>query len=207
MSSSRTRPTREDTRRRLIDGAVAAFVEVGIGAATIEDVCSHAGLTRGAFYSNFATKDELVLAVLDEHVAFQVAEMERLYAAAPDGVAFLRSLEGIDRREGPLSERITLTMELTLYAIRSAENRPKIQELRRRWREPNERVLQGLADGAGVELPVPVEVAARFITALDEGYSLAELIEPGSVPKGEYSDVLVALQQLWLASAARRPVS
>ena len=41
------------------------FAEKGFGATSIPEICTRAGLTKGAFYSNFANKDALFLALLD----------------------------------------------------------------------------------------------------------------------------------------------
>jgi AcrR family transcriptional regulator len=58
------------TRARLLDAAVDVFAERGVEGATVELICERAGFTRGAFYSNFSTKDELLLASA-EHVLQQ----------------------------------------------------------------------------------------------------------------------------------------
>src|ERR1700733_14004696 len=49
----------------LLDAAMELFAEQGFGATSIPDICARAGLTKGAFYSNFANKDALFLALLD----------------------------------------------------------------------------------------------------------------------------------------------
>ena len=53
--------SRENTRARLLEAAQQVFAEVGLEGATVEAVCERAGFTRGAFYSNFESKDELFL--------------------------------------------------------------------------------------------------------------------------------------------------
>ncbi|MFH9401273.1 TetR/AcrR family transcriptional regulator [Streptomyces sp. NPDC017638] len=71
------------TRARLLDAAFAVFAAKGFGRATIEEVCEAAGFSRGAFYSNFATLDELFFALYRERaglIAGQVAD-----ALAQDG--------------------------------------------------------------------------------------------------------------------------
>src|SRR6185437_12539291 len=68
MSRERVRPTRQETREQLFEAAAAVFAEQGIGAASVEAISSAAGLTRGAFYSNFGGKDELIAAMLADHV-------------------------------------------------------------------------------------------------------------------------------------------
>ncbi|MBB4686225.1 TetR/AcrR family transcriptional regulator [Amycolatopsis jiangsuensis] len=60
---------RAETRRRLLDAALAVFAEEGFGRSTVEQVCERAGYTRGAFYSNFASLDELFLAMWERRSA------------------------------------------------------------------------------------------------------------------------------------------
>ena len=50
---------KENTRHRLVRASLDVFVEKGIDGATVDDLVSAAGFTRGAFYSNFETKEEL----------------------------------------------------------------------------------------------------------------------------------------------------
>src|SRR5690349_24500651 len=60
MTTPATR-SRENTRARLLDAAAQVFAEVGLDGASVEAFCDRAGFTRGAFYSNFESKDELFL--------------------------------------------------------------------------------------------------------------------------------------------------
>ena len=64
MSTAAVSTRRAHTRDRLMDAAIALFAEKGILGASVEEICERAGFTRGAFYSNFDSKDELLLAVL-----------------------------------------------------------------------------------------------------------------------------------------------
>src|SRR5918995_5988854 len=75
---------REATRQKLLDAAAQVFAEVGLDAASVEAVCERAGFTRGAFYSNFETKDELFLELAGnvarervQAVRSRVGELER----------------------------------------------------------------------------------------------------------------------------------
>jgi len=67
---------RVHTRARLLDAAFGVFAAKGFGRVSIEEVCEAAGYSRGAFYSNFATLDELFFALYRERadlIADQVA--------------------------------------------------------------------------------------------------------------------------------------
>ncbi|AEG43063.1 TetR/AcrR family transcriptional regulator [Isoptericola variabilis] len=93
-TESRVRsPRRERTRERLLDAAFDVFAELGVQGASIEAVCEAAGFTRGAFYSNFASKEELFLALMDREKRRHLATLEQ-FAQRLDP-AEVRSPEGI----------------------------------------------------------------------------------------------------------------
>lgn len=202
MSRARTRPSREDTRERLFAAAAAVFVRAGIAGSTVEDICLEAGLTRGAMYSNFANKDELVMAMIDEHVDRTVAELNRLRQLAGSPAEFLAIVETPERRrDGPLATDPVLQLEFTLYARRNPANRSRLADHRRRWREIYADVVREDSERLGIDPPMAVDAAADMIMAMDDGYMLGELIEPGRNGPGTLSRNLLALQQLWAASA------
>ena len=69
----KSRPTREESQQRtralLIDSARRNFAEVGIANSTIRRIAETAGYTLGAFYSNFESKDEIVVALMEMELA------------------------------------------------------------------------------------------------------------------------------------------
>src|ERR1700689_5137899 len=65
---TRVRPTRADTRARLLHAAGDVFAERGYDRASLDDVAAAAGLTKGAVYSSFASKDELFYALMAERI-------------------------------------------------------------------------------------------------------------------------------------------
>ncbi|MFC9926301.1 TetR/AcrR family transcriptional regulator [Streptomyces sp. NPDC127190] len=87
MTAEETAPRvtrrRARTRAQLLDAAFTVFAAKGFGRVSIEEICDAAGYSRGAFYSNFATLDELFFALYQERadlIAAQVAD-----ALAQDG--------------------------------------------------------------------------------------------------------------------------
>jgi AcrR family transcriptional regulator len=201
VSRERTRPTREETRQRLFTAAAAVFVRDGIAGASVEDICAEADLTRGALYSNFADKNELVMAMIDDHVDRNMVELDRLNETAAGPTDFIAMIESPQRRrDGPLDIDPVLQMEFTLYALRNPDNRPRLAEHQRRWREVIEAVVRADCERLGVDPPMPVEDAAAMILAMDNGYLLSEMIEPGSYAPGTVSRNILVLQQLFEAS-------
>jgi len=116
---------REATRQKLLDAAAQVFAEVGLDAASVETICERAGFTRGAFYSNFETKDELFLELCGrvgreriESVRRRVGELERgddLAVGASDLLSIVQQIIDVsgDDRLGVL-----LMSEIRIHALR-----------------------------------------------------------------------------------------
>ena len=141
------------------------------------------------------------MAMIDEHVDRSLAEVTRLREAAASLTEHLELLESPQRRRpGPIGADPVLLMEFMLYALRNPENRPRLAEHQRRWREFIAAVVRHDAERLGVEPPMSPEDAGAMLLAIDNGYLIGELIEPGSYEPGTYSRNLLVLQQLWEAS-------
>src|SRR6201993_3118951 len=97
MSRVRTRPTRDETRDKLFEAATRVFEEQGIGSASIEAIAAAAGFSRGAFYSNFKSKDELIIAMLEDHVERSIERHRNLPAKHQNLDDFLEALKSMDR--------------------------------------------------------------------------------------------------------------
>lgn len=83
VAADRRAPTlrRSQTQERLFAAAIEVFAERGVIGASVEGICEHAGFTRGAFYSNFADKDELVLGILRHEAEHDYATVEQVVSA------------------------------------------------------------------------------------------------------------------------------
>ncbi|MDT7695335.1 MAG: hypothetical protein QOI75_4702, partial [Pseudonocardiales bacterium] len=111
---------RPETRARLLDAALDTFAETGFHAATIEQICERAGFTRGAFYSNFATKDELFYALFERNAARVVERMESVAAQVDGALPWSRQVAELTSSVGPDDRRwFLISTEFTLHAIRN----------------------------------------------------------------------------------------
>src|SRR5688500_16623682 len=63
------------TREHLLDAAGIVFARDGFHGASLDDVASTAGFTKGAVYSNFKSKEDLLLALMDKHISQQFDEI------------------------------------------------------------------------------------------------------------------------------------
>ena len=111
---------RARTRERLMDAATEVFSENGFGGASLELICERAGLTRGAFYYNFSSKDELFLAAmgreLDGVLQFLAASSGPGSEGLDQVIAHLRILYSTDAYD--YVSLVLLNEEFRLYAMR-----------------------------------------------------------------------------------------
>ncbi|MCP2292101.1 TetR/AcrR family transcriptional regulator [Nocardia amikacinitolerans] len=169
------------TRKRLLTAAYEVFAEDGFGRATVERVCERAGFTRGAFYSNFTSLDELFLAMWEERSAAMLADVRTaLDDISVEGIADLR--DAVDRllRAVPLDEAwYRITAEFTSHALRTPT-------LRRVMAAREEAIVAALMPtvvtalgrvGRGVPDP---EALGQAMVAVHDGTAVQVLMEPRS---------------------------
>src|ERR1019366_1216248 len=80
------RPKREVVRRRLLDAALEVFAERGFDTSNLDQVAAAAGLSKGAIYSNFTSKDDLFYTMMTEQVLVRVESVRNALAARPTDV-------------------------------------------------------------------------------------------------------------------------
>src|ERR1700755_3331110 len=150
MSRVRTRPTRDDTCEKLFEAAARVFEEQGIGGASIEAIAAAAGFTRGAFYSNFKSKDELIIAMLEDHVAQSIRRNLDLLAEHKTMPKFLNALRSMDRsRQDPLGRSPLLHMEMILFVARAEKRRPELAKRLRARRKLVTDIIETAAKNSG----------------------------------------------------------
>ena len=91
------RPGRAAVRRRLLDAALEVFAERGFASANLDQVAEAAGLTKGAIYSNFASKDDLFFAMMKDQVLNRVEAVRTVLAASSAGTDGQQALHDIGR--------------------------------------------------------------------------------------------------------------
>jgi AcrR family transcriptional regulator len=195
MSRVRTRPTRDDTRDKLFEAAARVFEEQGIGGASIEIIAAAAGFTRGAFYSNFKSKDELIIAMLEDHVEQSIRRCLELLAKHKKPTDFLDAFRNMDRSRGdPLSRSPLLHMEMILFVARAEKRRPELAKRLRARRQLVTEIVETTAKNSGRNFLNPAWVGA-ILLALEDGFRLHRLIDPETTPADSFVRATSDLQQ------------
>jgi AcrR family transcriptional regulator len=161
---------RDATRQRLLDAAAEVFAEVGLDAASVEAVCERAGFTRGAFYSNFETKDELFLELVrrvsEERIGAVRERVQELEAQGSFDVSAESALDIVQRVldvTGDDRLGVLLMSEIRIRALRD----PQLAAAYLAWDdELHGSVTQIVADverAKGLSLRIPAAEAARIL--------------------------------------------
>jgi AcrR family transcriptional regulator len=203
MSRARVRPSREETRKRLFEAAAEVFAEQGIGGASIEAITTAAGFTRGAFYSNFADKDDLVTAMLADHVDQTVRRHLELLARHRDPDDFMVALQAVDRStQDPLGRSPLLHLELLLYAARAVERRQDLAV----FLEARRQIIVDIVEGTGLAEAqngtLEADQLAAMLLAMEDGFRLHQLIDPKGTPPDSF---LKSINRLQHALRSSRP--
>jgi AcrR family transcriptional regulator len=160
----------------LLDAAMELFADQGFGATSIPDICARAGLTKGAFYSNFANKDALFLALLDRSWARRAEWLRRAMTggwglvAAADRPAAVPPLV-VDR------QWTLVSVEFSLHAIRRPETARLLVEHERRVRAELAVLVTEALERATRVPTLPVDELARMIVAVSEGNDIQALTD------------------------------
>ena len=186
--SDRKRLSRQEsralTRARLVEAASEVFAERGFYGASVEEIAERAGFSRGAFYSNFESKDELFLAVLDAHIESEMGSMAQALGGDPSEEAILEFLRSQAVRRSRQARRWTLLWsEFWLHVLRQPELAPKLAARQRQGREAIARIIKSRCAQLGIVPTMPPEELASLIMAVDDGLVMQEHLDPGVVPE------------------------
>jgi AcrR family transcriptional regulator len=179
------------TRQELLRSARKIFAGDGFEHARIEDIASKAGKTRGAFYDNFKDKEDVFFAIFEEDIGRDLAELGPLLLGLP---TLEQRTEALAEYLSELSkdrQRILLSLEFKLYAIRHPRRRKRLADLHAAMRlrssipELN-RLFQQVAGGnAGAQIG-----DCTSICGILEGLALNHLFDPDALDNRELTRYL-----------------
>jgi AcrR family transcriptional regulator len=168
----------------------------GLSGASLDEIAEEAGFTKGAVYANFASKDELFLAVLDTRFDQRLAELEHVFAtdetpetqAAQAGAGFTRAMAA-----DPDWHRLFL--DFTARAARDDAFRAQMAQRYLQLRDRIATMLERRAEQAGLEPTMPVLDVAMMTFAMANGVALEGLLLGDEVPADLLGRMFVLLAE------------
>lgn len=184
---------RQQTREYLLKAAEQVFAERGFHGATLDEVATVAGFTKGAVYSNFTSKDDLFLALLESRYERQLDDV-RATLESSDGspesqiVDFAALLR--DQFEEGGDTWLTLDLEFFMYALRNPKVRKELTAFRRRDIDSVARIIEAERKRQGIETAEPATYAARIVLSLMNGVGMMRMIDPELVDESFLEDLI-----------------
>ncbi|MGZ4437353.1 MAG: TetR/AcrR family transcriptional regulator [Nocardioidaceae bacterium] len=158
---------RENTRARLVEASEAVFAEKGLKRVTVDDLVGAAGFTRGAFYSNFSSIDEVFFTVFEQLSEQMLATVRAVIDGVPEGEFTLESLTLVFERLKPIGPRwYVIQAEFTLLALRSPEAREVFKEHRQRFESQMVELIGDVVTLLGREPLLPLDQMTETAIAL-----------------------------------------
>jgi AcrR family transcriptional regulator len=166
----------EETRTRILDSAAKLFSTRGFGAASVDEICSEAGISKGAFYHHFESKQALFLALLDNWLqAIDTAIESSKDKTAPE--TFKQLTEAFPYFFETAGDGLPMFLEFWMQASRDKKVwEASIAPFRRYHKYFTALIKKGVDEGSFVE--VDPELASRMIVATAMGLLLQSLLDP-----------------------------
>jgi AcrR family transcriptional regulator len=190
MAITQLRPRRTDVRAGILAAAETAFLRNGYDRTSVSDIAGAAGFTKGAVYSNFGGKPELLAAVC-------AARIEVIAGSVIDTLARTSSVEaGARELAGQLTESAAwpeLWVEFRALAAHDAAVRSAYSDLRTRLRADLEKRLRENAERLLLPPETDLSVVATLLLTVTNGLALEHAAAPDAMPPALVERCLISL--------------
>jgi AcrR family transcriptional regulator len=182
----------ERNRTVVLDAARRVFLDRGYAGATVDAIAEEAGFSKGVVYSQFGSKADMFLALLEQRITERGAQNER--AAAGLSVAEgVRELVGVASRDAANEQGWRqLLVEFRAHAARDPELNRRYAEAHRRTVTQLAAVLARLHERAGTSPPVSPQSMAEFMVALGAGATLEQAANPAALPTDHVATMMAS---------------
>jgi AcrR family transcriptional regulator len=166
----------EETHSRILNAAIHRFSNFGYNAASVDDICKEAGVSKGSFYHHFDSKQALFLALLDGWLKTIDKAIEASHdRSAPE--TFLLMTNAFPYVFDSAGENLPMFLEFWLQASRDKKIwGASIAPYRRYHKYFTSLISKGVAEGSFGD--VNPEIAARMIVSMAMGLLLQSLLDP-----------------------------
>jgi AcrR family transcriptional regulator len=188
------------TTAALLHAAAETFAERGFEAATMDEIAERVGLSKGALYYRYKSKEDLFIALLDERCQAYIRQLDEAFSDGASSDAGWTSMAGRFLAVVQDEAWPRLFFEFVSYASRSPRAKRELVNRIRAVRAALARVVERHANEAGVELPILAQRVALGISALCNGLAVERLADPSGVP----DEAFVEIPGLLLSGVAAR---
>ena len=155
----------------------------GSSSASIDEVAEEAGFTKGAFYANFGSKEELFLAMLDEHFAAQLRKLDQTLSAEGElGDQAREAAADFAHDLADEPEWVRLYFQFAAHATRDESFRAELVTRDRALRARMGDIIARRTERLPFPAPFPPDHVARMADAMIDGFAMHQLLDPEDYP-------------------------
>ncbi len=171
---------RERTRRQLIEAAARVIPEKGYQGASVEDITAAAGYSRGAFYSNFKSKDALFITLLQHVTEMEHGALDAIFSSGGTPAEIRANIRHFYARLIHERNHCLLWTEAKVHAAREPSFREELSALDRQTRDRITAFVERYCALTGQPSPAPARELAIGLLAVANGMTFARLLDPAS---------------------------
>ena len=177
-ASPRVTKRRAETRANLIEAAFRVFADKGFGQVRIDDVCTAAGYTRGAFYSNFDSLEQLFFTLYDESARLIAGQVTEAFTAGDINPGFEAIVERVTATLLLDRDWLLIKTDFLLHAARNPAVADRLAAHRQQLRTEIEQRLDGARDRLSLPEAIgDIPNAARAVVAAYDGVTVQLLLD------------------------------
>ena len=158
--------------------------------ARLEDIAAGAGYTRGAFYANFESKEDIFFALFEEWVRERIESLTDALRRHSDPAEKLVALRNHYAELAKDRRLVLISMEFKLFALRHPEAHARLRNRHRRIRASFGELFSEIMRALGKTLPIAYPAASACLGALAQGLLLEHLVDPKTLSDGDVRHVL-----------------
>src|SRR3954447_13329430 len=190
----RSATVRGTARARLLEAAEQLLAQRGYHATSVDQVVREAGLTKGAFYWNFDSKEELFLGLLEDRFDTRARSVMAMVArASAEETTSKRVGRAIATLIAEHRHVVLLMNEFWALAVRDDGVRERWVERQRGLRRDLAKALEARHETTGVPLTVDSHKLAAAIRAMADGLAMDWVAEPETINPGLLAEILELL--------------
>jgi|SRR5580693_2320804 AcrR family transcriptional regulator len=189
-TTSRHQERSDATRTRLIRSAEKIFARDGFEAAKLEEIAAEAGYTRGAFYANFDSKEDLFFALLEGEVSSRINTVERMTRSVQEPEAKVLAFREFFLTISQDRRWSLLALEFKLFAVRHPEVKTRLAAMNRRLVKSRIGILRDIIEGTGRKLPITPAAVAMSLSAVANALGLEHMLDRGLMPESALKQIL-----------------
>jgi AcrR family transcriptional regulator len=172
----------ERNRTAVLDAARSVFLDRGYGGATVDAIAEEAGFSKGVVYSQFGSKADMFMALLEQRITERAAQNERLVAGKSLADAARELLLAANRELVSEQGWAQLLVEFRAHAARDPVLNRRYADSHRRTVAELAALLARLHEQAGTSPTVPPQSMAEFVLAMGTGLTLELAANPAALP-------------------------